>query len=158
MLMFKSFALRNFWKTPHYEISNCRKNKNIDALYFSPNNNDLSKFFLAKGETRNQVKFPFKWLQGWDHAKLGTLFYNKNVLKVKDTAKNTVISPEFLVWKFCGKAMRRLCRSGKFPHQEIKWNCVIFCSDRDNVKQTNIEVAAQIKIWAIVAKTGGFVT
>ena len=30
------------------------------------------------------------------------------------TAKNTVISPNFLVWKFCGKA--------QFSHQEITWN------------------------------------
>ena len=43
-----------------------------------------------------------------------------------DTGKNTVISPDFLVWKFCGKAqfpysfgnspktMRKLCLSGAF--------------------------------------------
>ena len=43
------------------------------------------------------------------------------------TAKNIVISPYFLVWKFCGKAqfrhsfrMRKLCLSTKFPHQEIR--------------------------------------
>ena len=32
-----------------------------------------------------------------------------------------VISPNFLKWK--------LCLSTKFPHQEIRWNCRIFCSD-----------------------------
>ena len=36
------------------------------------------------------------------------------------TAKNTVISSDFLVWKFCGKT--------QFPHQEIMWNCGIFRS------------------------------
>ena len=55
-------------------------------------------------------------------------------------AKNTVISPNFMVWKFCAKAqfphslgespetMRKLCLSTKFPHQEIKWNYDIFLS------------------------------
>ena len=41
-------------------------------------------------------------------------------------AKITVISTNFLVWKFCGKAqfphlpkyMRKLCLSTKFPHQD----------------------------------------
>ena len=39
------------------------------------------------------------------------------------TAKNTVISPtpNFLVWRFCGKAqMQKLCLSTKFSHQEIR--------------------------------------
>ena len=49
------------------------------------------------------------------------------------TAKNTVISPDFLVWKFCGKAqfphMRKLCLSAKYPHHEISWNYDVFCSD-----------------------------
>ena len=53
------------------------------------------------------------------------------------TAKNTVIPPSFLVWKFCGKVqflhckaqlMRKLCLSTKFPHQEIRWNYGIFHS------------------------------
>ena len=34
------------------------------------------------------------------------------------TAKNTVISPDFLVWK--------LCLFAKFPQQEIRWNYGIF--------------------------------
>ena len=59
-----------------------------------------------------------------------------------NTAKNTVISPNFLMWKFCGmhsfrivsgespETMRKLCLSTKFPHQGIRWNygisrCVI---------------------------------
>ena len=45
--------------------------------------------------------------------------------------ENTVISPNSLVWKFCGnssKTMRKLCLSTKFPHQEIKWNYSIFRS------------------------------
>ena len=35
-------------------------------------------------------------------------------------AKNTIISPNFLVWKFCGKA--------QFPQQEIRWNYDFFGS------------------------------
>ena len=58
-----------------------------------------------------------------------------NILKALSiTVKNTAISPDFLVWKFFGKAqflhssgespetMRKLCLSAKFPHQEIRWN------------------------------------
>ena len=52
-----------------------------------------------------------------------------------NTAKNTVISPDFLVWKICGKGdssetMRKLCLSAKLPHQKIRWNYVIFRSAR----------------------------
>ena len=36
------------------------------------------------------------------------------------TAKNSVIPPNFLVWKLCGKA--------QFPQQEIRWNHGIFRS------------------------------
>ena len=48
------------------------------------------------------------------------------------TAKNPIISCNFLVWKFCRKVqfphsfgqfaetMRKLCFSTKFPHQEIR--------------------------------------
>ena len=45
--------------------------------------------------------------------------------------KNTVISPNFLVWKFCGNAQfphsvgriyAKLCFSTKYTHQENKWN------------------------------------
>ena len=61
------------------------------------------------------------------------------------TTKNTAISPNFLVWKFCErhsfrivsgespKTMRELCLSTKSPHQEIRWNYVIFCSDATEV-------------------------
>ena len=43
-------------------------------------------------------------------------------------AQNTIISPNFLVWKFCGnvqfrdspETLRKLCLSTKFLHQEIK--------------------------------------
>ena len=53
--------------------------------------------------------------------------------------KNTIISPNFLVRKFFGKAqflhsfrrssetMGKLCFFTKFPQQEIRWNYVIFC-------------------------------
>ena len=61
-------------------------------------------------------------------------------ISMLDPAKNRVISPNFLVWKFCGKAqfphsfgelpetMRKLYLSTKFPHQEITWNYGIFRS------------------------------
>ena len=47
------------------------------------------------------------------------------------TAKNIVISPDFLVWKFCGKArfpQRKLYLSATYSHQEISRNYGIFCS------------------------------
>ena len=49
--------------------------------------------------------------------------------------KNTLISPNILVWKFCRKhgfrivlgnspkTLRKLCLCAEFPHQEIRWNC-----------------------------------
>ena len=43
--------------------------------------------------------------------------------------KNTVISPDFLMWKFCEKApktMRKLCLSTKFSHQQIGEITVFF--------------------------------
>ena len=56
------------------------------------------------------------------------------------TAENTVVSPNFLVWKFCGKA-QFLHNFGRFtqnyaetvpfhkiPHHEIRWNYGIFRS------------------------------
>ena len=45
----------------------------------------------------------------------------KELWPIPTTAKNTVISPDFLVWKFCGKA--------QFPHQEIRRNYGSFHSD-----------------------------
>ena len=54
------------------------------------------------------------------------------------TASNPVISPNFMVWKFCGKAQfphsfGRFARNyaetvpfHKFPHHEIRWNyCIL---------------------------------
>ena len=35
---------------------------------------------------------------------------NRSYIVIYNTAENTVISPDFLVWKFCGKA--------QFPHTE----------------------------------------
>ena len=57
-----------------------------------------------------------------------------------NTEKNAVISPNFLVWKFCGKAQisqhsgdspkvpRKLCISTNFRRQIIRWNYGLFCS------------------------------
>ena len=54
-------------------------------------------------------------------------FYWDEGERKRNTAKNTVISPNFLVRKFCENAqfpeiMQKLCLSTKFPHQEIKWH------------------------------------
>ena len=51
--------------------------------------------------------------------------------------KNTVISPDFLMWKFCEKApktMRKLCLSTKFSHQQIGEITVFF--RREVLKKT----------------------
>ena len=57
---------------------------------------------------------------------------NGRTNRAKFTAKNTVISPNFLVWKLCernsfrivsgdsAEAKRKLCLSTKFPYQEIR--------------------------------------
>ena len=45
------------------------------------------------------------------------------MLKIKEsvTAKNTAISPNFTVWKFCGMSQYYLCGNfTKFPLQEIR--------------------------------------
>ena len=54
---------------------------------------------------------------------------------------NAAISPNFLVWKICGRhrfglvsgnlpeTMRTLCLSTKFPHQEIRWDYDMLCCD-----------------------------
>ena len=49
----------------------------------------------------------------------------ENGFAVPSTAKNTLISPNFLVGEFCGKeqfsqTMRKLFLSTKFPHQQIR--------------------------------------
>ena len=49
---------------------------------------------------------------------------------VCDHQKRTVISPNFLMWKYCGKAQFRAIRlSIKFPHQEIRRNFGILRSE-----------------------------
>ena len=49
------------------------------------------------------------------------------------TARSTIFSPNFLGWKFCGKAqfrqsLRNLYISTKLPHEEISWSYGIFRS------------------------------
>ena len=52
----------------------------------------------------------------------------------KITSQNPVVSPNFMVWKFCEKAhespetMQKLCLSTKFRHHEIRWNYGILSS------------------------------
>ena len=87
-----------------------------------------------------------KKLKGERIFKLMSSFVNDTLRKISVTAKNTVISPNLLVWKFCGKvqfplSFRRfarnseeLCLSTKFSHQEIRWNYGIFRSDRYGYK------------------------
>ena len=66
----------------------------------------------------------------------GSNFHQKNILTVVmiATTWNTVLSPNFLVWTFCGKThfthsfgqfsqnYGKLRLSTKFPNHEIKWN------------------------------------
>ena len=70
-------------------------------------------------------------------------------IKLDATAKNTVISPNSLVWKFCAEAqfshsfdspetMQKLCLSAIFKHQEIRWNCSIFHSSRSQDSHKNL--------------------
>ena len=60
----------------------------------------------------------------------------------KNTALNTVVSPNFLVRKFCGEAQKfraiRLCLSTKFPHQEIRWNYGTLCSGTSGICNPNM--------------------
>ena len=63
---------------------------------------------------------------------MAALKYTFPSVPVKYTTKISVISPNLLVWKFCGKAqfpivsgdspetMRKLCLSAKVPYQEIR--------------------------------------
>ena len=51
--------------------------------------------------------------------------WNIFVACLLQTASNSVISPNFLAWK----TMWKLCLSTKFPHQRIRRNYDIFCSD-----------------------------
>ena len=69
--------------------------------------------------------------QSVKNSHLHITIYREIFIKVFNTAKNTVIVPNFLVWKFCvkgqfcivsgdsPKTMRKLCLSTKCPHQEI---------------------------------------
>ena len=56
-------------------------------------------------------------------------------MMMNGTTKNTVISSNFLVWKFCGiavsyspKTLRKLSLSTEFQHQGIRLNWGIFRS------------------------------
>ena len=72
------------------------------------------------------------------------------------TAKNSIISPNFLVWQFCGKAqfpqsfgrpkLCANCLSTKLPHQEIRWNYAIFRSDKVFLRIFSREKIAREKI------------
>ena len=46
-----------------------------------------------------------------------TIFVHRAKYIAKNIEKNTIISPNFLVWKFCGKA--------QFPHSEKHWEKII---------------------------------
>ena len=65
--------------------------------------------------------------------KMGSEYLKKGNDKIC-FAWNALISPNFPVWEFCGKAQfphsfgrlprnyAEMCLSTKFPHQEIRWN------------------------------------
>ena len=52
-----------------------------------------------------------------------------------NTAKNTVISSDFLVWKICEKTQFPNRKSGEIGKQEIRWNYGIFRSETNREKQ-----------------------
>ena len=77
---------------------------------------------------------------------LSLTFFSHNLIKailciMTTYWKKSIISPNFMVWKFCGKAqfllsfgnlseaMQKLCLSTKFPHQKIIGHYNIFCSN-----------------------------
>ena len=77
---------------------------------------NISHHSAGNGELRILIKLQLT------HLSSVIIFDNTD-----NTMKNTVISPNFLMWKFCGKAqfphsetMRKLCLSTKFPHQEVR--------------------------------------
>ena len=89
------------------------------------------------------------WCQAFHRANQLTSFYilenwswiGKRYVK---SAKNTVISTNFLVWKFYGNAefphsfgwfarnYAKLCLFTKFPHQEIRWKLRYFLQYKGN--------------------------
>ena len=88
-------------------------------------------YFKPKGFVLECCKTYYWWCLNNNLLRRAAPQYTK--AKVSSTAKNTVISPDFLVWEFCRQAqflhrMRKLCLSAKFPHQEIRWNYDIFRS------------------------------
>ena len=82
---------------------------------------------------------------------------NIDCFKKHLTAKNTVISPNFLVWKFCGKVqflqsfvLCGNCLFTKFPQQETRWNYCIFrsvCWIRITLKYGDSSPNINLRIW-----------
>ena len=77
------------------------------------------------------------------------------------TAKNTVISPKFLEWKFFGKAqfphsfdnLSEAVHFQKFTHKEIRWNYGIFCSDRSSICQISMIPGIKLKVQTTISCT-----
>ena len=107
---------------------------------------------LIRGRGKTNIPFVFKSLKTFNFNQLkdqpNLKFTKKDTLKMQKcsytiTTKNSVISSNFLVLRFCGKAqfphsfpetMRKLCLSTKFPHQKIRWNYGIFRSALMNLR------------------------
>ena len=70
----------------------------------------------------NETTVKATWISEWEVCRCwpDQVYVCKHA-EIWNTAKSTVISPNFLVWKYCGKA--------QFPHQEISWNYGIFRSE-----------------------------
>ena len=66
-----------------------------------------------------------------------------------NTAKNTIISPNFLMWKFWKspgvEILRKLCVSTKFLRQEIRRNYGGFCSGTSHEMQHNLAGISTIR-------------
>ena len=93
------------------------------------------RWYSARGSTLYNPRLHCQRL-----ALLKGLMMNNKKFWICSTAKNTVISPNSLVWKFYGKtqfphSFGRFAWNyaenvpfQKFPNQEIRWNCGIFHS------------------------------
>ena len=69
-----------------------------------------------------EICYNIRRLVGFEKFSLKTKFpsFSLHIIHQHHHCVNTEISPNLLVWKFCGKA--------QFPHQKIRWNLVILRS------------------------------
>ena len=111
-----------------------------------PNRYDYMRFLVCLWLTNGSPNGSFKWTGAvwWSKPVHLSEFVRTHIIQIfiytaVYTTKNTVILPNFVVWKFCGKAQfphsfGRIVRNyaetvpfqKKFPHHEIWQNYKIF--------------------------------